>query len=83
MRTVEPRLLEVEEVRRRWGIAIREQRKLLGLSQKQLAEAVRVDQTTVSSWERGAKAPTIENQLAIARALRVAVHVLFAWPDAA
>lgn len=72
---------EAEDVKRRWGTAIKQQREFRKMTQQKLAEAVGVDQTTVSSWERGMKAPGLENQLAIARALGTDPRVLFSFPD--
>ena len=73
----------VGDVKRFWGAAIRRQRKVVGLTQAQLAKAVQVDQSSVSFWEKGQKAPSVEHQLAIAKALRVDPHVLFQFPRAA
>lgn len=70
-------------MRLKWGTAIRQQRIYKGMTQVKLAAALGVDQTAVSAWERGAKAPTVDNQLAIARALACDARVLFAFPDAA
>lgn len=70
-------------MKRLWGSNIRTQRLTCGLSQKQLADAVGVEQSTVSKWESGRKAPTVEHQLAIAHALRVNGHLLFVYPEAA
>jgi transcriptional regulator with XRE-family HTH domain len=78
-----PRTTEEPEVRLKWGTAIREQRTFKKMTQVQLAAAVGVDQTAVSAWERGAKAPSLDNQVAIARALGVNARVLFTYPEAA
>lgn len=67
----------------RWGQSIRQQRQFCDMTQVKLAKILGVDQTAVSAWERGAKAPSIENQLAIARALGIDARILFAYPDAA
>lgn len=72
---------EAEDVKRRWGIAIRQQREYCGMTQQKLADAIGVDQTSVSSWERGLKAPGLDNQLAIAKALRIDARLLFSFPD--
>lgn len=71
------------DVRQKWGQSIRIQREAMGLTQVQLAKAVGVDQTTVSSWETGRKAPGVDRQLLIAQALRVDARILFAFPTAA
>lgn len=70
-------------MRRLWGTNIRNQRICKGLTQVKLAAILGVDQTAVSAWERGAKAPTVDNQLAIARALGVDARLIFAYPEAA
>lgn len=70
-------------MKRKWGLAIQRQRKFAGMSQETLAAAVGVTQAAVSRWESGEAAPSVENQLAIARALRIDARVLFAYPDAA
>lgn len=70
-------------MKRKWGANMRLQRKLIGMSQEALAAAVGVKQSAVSRWESGETAPSVENQLAIARVLRIDARVLFAYPDAA
>lgn len=70
-------------MRRAWGLNIQRQRKVAGMSQEALAAALGVDQSAVSRWENGVTAPTIENQLAIARVLRSDARILFAYPNAA
>lgn len=70
-------------MKRRWGVAIQRQRKFAGMSQEALAAAVGVKQSAVSRWESGDAAPSVENQLSIAKALRIDARVLFSYPDAA
>lgn len=70
-------------MKRKWGQAMQRQRLFIKMSQEELAATVGVKQSTVSRWESGDAAPTIENQLAIARALHIDARVLFAFPDAA
>lgn len=70
-------------MKKKWGNAIRLQRKVIRMSQVELAGALGVTQSTVSRWENGEVAPTVENQLAIARVLRSDARILFAFPDAA
>jgi transcriptional regulator with XRE-family HTH domain len=70
-------------VKETWGRNVREQRIALGMSQQRLADKVGVDQSLVSYWEHGHKAPSVERQLAIARALGVAPRVLFQFPEVA
>lgn len=70
-------------MKRKWGLAIKRQREFLGMKQEEFAEAVGVDQSTVSRWEGGKAAPTVDRQLTIARVLRCDARVIFAFPDAA
>lgn len=43
------------------GEKIRQARENAGLSQKQLAEALGLDQSAVSNWETGKSEPTLHN----------------------
>ena len=69
-------------VLRRWGRAVRLRRDELGLSQAQLAEQAKLDQTTVSSIERGAHQLTLPTGLAIAEALQTTYDALFSVGEA-
>ncbi|HEY6224514.1 MAG TPA: helix-turn-helix transcriptional regulator [Gemmatimonadales bacterium] len=64
-----------------WGRRIEEARKALGLTQVQLAEAVGVDQTTISQWERGRVVPRDEMRIALANALGTTVAELLPYPE--
>lgn len=70
-------------VKQQWGRSIKEQRIALGKSQVWLAEQVGVDQSSVSFWEHGLRAPSVEKQLLISKALHVHPHVLFQFPAVA
>lgn len=70
-------------MRRTWGQNIKLQRKVADMSQAELAAALGIHQSAVSRWEKGITAPTIENQLAIARVLGSDARILFAYPTAA
>lgn len=69
-------------VLRRWGRAVRSRRDELGLSQAQLAEKAKLDQTTVSSIERGAHQLTLPTGLALAQALQTTYDALFSVGEA-
>ena len=43
------------------GEKIKAYREAAGLSQKQLADALGLDQSAISNWETGRTAPTINN----------------------
>lgn len=51
------------------GEKIRQLREQAGLTQKQLAEAVGVDQSAVARWESGENHPTAERIMQIADVL--------------
>lgn len=65
------------EILQRWGAAICARRKELGLSQVELAEATKVDQRTISAYERGRYQPPLDTRLAIAKALDTTHDSLF------
>jgi transcriptional regulator with XRE-family HTH domain len=56
--------------------ALRELRRLRGLTQVELAARAGVDQSTISSFETGPANPTPETVRAIARALNVSPSAL-------
>ena len=59
------------------GAKIRAFREAKGLSQMELAEALGLDQTTISAWERGIAEPTIFNLRRLADLLGVSPGDLF------
>lgn len=62
----------------RWGASIRRRRKQKGMSQTELASLLGLTQAAVTQWERGVTAPSVDNQLAIAKALDTDPQTLFA-----
>lgn len=58
------------------GTRIREARKVAGLSQTSLADAVGTTQGMVSSWETGARTPTADGLVRLATALGVSTDWL-------
>lgn len=54
-----------------WMRVIREQRKSLGMTQSQLAEACSVEQATVSKWEHAIIAPSAAAQARLVKALGI------------
>jgi transcriptional regulator with XRE-family HTH domain len=60
-----------EEAPRAFGWAIRERRRLLGLSQERLADECGLDRTYVSGIERGERNLSLRNIVIIARGLQV------------
>jgi transcriptional regulator with XRE-family HTH domain len=62
--------------RRRVGRHIAAARERAGLQGQELAEKVGVRPSTVTDWEKGRKAPSVENLVAVARATRESVSFL-------
>ena len=57
---------------RAFGLAVREQRTRLGISQEQLGFAADLDRTYVSGIERGTRNPTLRILWQISKALKTA-----------
>lgn len=56
---------------------IRKLRKERGLTQKQLAEGAKVDQSTISYWEKGRQEPTARQRKSLCNALGITQSDLF------
>ena len=64
------------------GARIKERRLELGLSVKELAEAVRVCDAAIYNWERGKKRPKPEIAVRLSKALKCSVEEVFPeWHD--
>lgn len=61
----------------RWGEAIRDRRRLLGMTQEDVAAAVGTKQATVSRWERGDRMPSHHYLPKIAAALKTRPEKIF------
>lgn len=66
------------EIKKRFGLAVREQRKQLNVSQEELAMRIGADQAYVSRIEAGQMNVTLETVEQVAVALGVDVAALFA-----
>ena len=64
------------EQRRRFGQALQRAREECGLSQRGLADALRVSQASVSQWLLGQTAPRPERVAALERVLRMEPNAL-------
>lgn len=64
-------------IARLFGLAVRENRKRLGLSQEDLAERAGMDRTYVSGVERGVRNPSLLVIHRLAQALEVSEYELF------
>ena len=65
------------------GGRLRTARRSVGLTQKQLAEALDVESITVSRWERGVTSPSLPRLRRIAEITNTTVSDLVRAPDAA
>ena len=66
------------DIRQRFGLAIRQRRQELGISQEELSFRAGLHRTYISDIERGSRNPSLENIEKLANALEVSVSVLFA-----
>jgi transcriptional regulator with XRE-family HTH domain len=70
----------MDDWRAAWGSRLRRARKDVPLTQQELAYLLKVAQTTVSAWERGAAIPRDDLRPKIAHVVRCPVSVLFDYP---
>ncbi|MEW9533646.1 helix-turn-helix transcriptional regulator [Microbispora sp. NPDC049125] len=75
---IPPRLAEL---RRQFGIRLREVREGRCLTQERLGELAEVDRKTINRIENGMYSPRLDNIFQIADALGVSVRDLFAPPS--
>ncbi|URN14976.1 MULTISPECIES: helix-turn-helix domain-containing protein [Streptomyces] len=61
----------IQRQREAFGHRVREHRLSAGLSQEELAEAAGIHRTYVSSLERGQRNVSLDNIIALARALEI------------
>lgn len=66
-----------EDVRIRFGKAVRRRRHRLGVSQEEFADMCRMDRTYVGGVERGERNISLVNVEKIASALRLSIAELF------
>jgi len=67
----------MEDVRVRFGKALRQRRHKLGVSQEEFADLCGLDRTYVGGIERGERNVALVNIEKLARALRVSLSELF------
>ncbi|MFE0147850.1 helix-turn-helix transcriptional regulator [Nonomuraea sp. NPDC059007] len=77
---ITPRLAEL---RRQFGLRLRELREGHGLTQEQLSELADVDRKTINRIENGMYSPHLDKVFQIADALRLPAKDLFEWSGAA
>lgn len=66
------------DIRQRFGLAIKQRRQELGISQEELSFRAGLHRTYISDIERGSRNPSLENIEKLAEALEISVSVLFA-----
>jgi transcriptional regulator with XRE-family HTH domain len=62
----------------RFGLAIRQRRHELAISQEELAERSDLHRTYISDIERGSRNPSLESIERLAKALEIKISTLFA-----
>lgn len=65
------------DIKKRFGLAIKQRRKELDISQEELAFRAGIHRTYISDIERGFRNPSLENIEKLAKALEVTVSALF------
>ena len=63
------------------NIVIQEQRRLLGLTQEQVADYLGVSTPAVSKWEKGITSPDIGLLPPLARLLKIDLNTLFCYSE--
>jgi transcriptional regulator with XRE-family HTH domain len=66
------------DIKQRFGLAIKQRRQELGISQEELAYRASLHRTYVSDIERGTRNVSIENIAKLAKALNISISALFA-----
>ena len=62
----------------RFGLAIRQRRQEMSISQEDLAERAGLHRTYISDIERGSRNPSLESIERLAKALEIKISTLFA-----
>jgi len=70
-----------EDVRDRFGLAVRVRRAALGLTQEGLADRAKIHRTYLSDIERGGRNPSLVNIERLAAALELSMAELFGQVD--
>ena len=65
-------------IKQRFGLAIKQRRGELGISQEELAFRSGLHRTYISDIERGSRNPSLENIEKLAKALEISISTLFA-----
>lgn len=65
-------------IKQRFGLAIKQRRGELGISQEELAFRSGLHRTYISDIERGIRNPSLENIEKLVKALEISISILFA-----
>lgn len=65
------------DIKQRFGLAIKQRRQELGVSQEELAYNASLHRTYISDIERGTRNVSIENIAKLAKALNISISDLF------
>ncbi|MBE9019179.1 transcriptional regulator [Chroococcidiopsis sp. CCALA 051] len=65
------------DIKKRFGLAVRQRRQKLGLSQEELSFRAGLHRTYISDIERGSRNVSLENIERLAKALEISVSTLF------
>jgi transcriptional regulator with XRE-family HTH domain len=65
-------------IKQRFGVAVKQRRHELGISQEELSFRAGLHRTYISDIERGSRNPSLENIDKLAKALELSVSTLFA-----
>src|SRR5215469_6468076 len=71
----------LNDIKKRFGTAVRSRRKRLGISQEELAGRAGLHRTYVADIERGARNLSLANIEKLAKALETSIPTLFAQDD--
>lgn len=66
------------DIKKRFGLAVKQRRQKLGLSQEELSFRAGLHRTYISDIERGSRNVSLENIERLAKALEISVSALFA-----
>lgn len=65
-------------IKQRFGLAIKQRRQELGISQEELSFRAGLHRTYISDIERGSRNPSLENIEKLAKALEIPLSAFFA-----
>ncbi|MFP4099663.1 helix-turn-helix domain-containing protein [Coleofasciculus sp.] len=69
------------DIKQRFGLAVKQRRRELGISQEELSFRAGLHRTYISDIERGSRNPSLENIDKLAKALEISISALFAHYD--